>query len=92
MKCFRNIHIRISAMIAAVLLLVAGIPFGTAQAAPNSRAGIDLSRKGRLTITHLSVDDELMASIYTAKYPGIAFLCQGLQYASQLPTLAYAPE
>ena len=68
MNKLKNIYIRISAIIVAMMMTLLAIPMSAVNAAPNSRADIDLGRKGSLTITHLSVDEELMANVRSYIY------------------------
>ncbi len=58
----KNLLARISAVVAAALLTVS-LPCGTAFAKNTSRADIDMSKKGSLTVTHLSIDEELMENV-----------------------------
>ena len=63
----KNIFIRISAILAAAFL-TAMLPSGRADAAPVSRADIDMSRSGSLTVTYLSIDEELMENVPSHLY------------------------
>ena len=63
----KNVLIRISAIIAAVLLAMT-MPSGIVFAESPARASIDLSKKGSLTITHISVDNELMENVKSYIY------------------------
>ena len=63
----KNIYIRIAAMITAVFMALI-LPGETAFAASKSMAQIDMSRKGSLTVTHLSVDEELMGNVPSHLY------------------------
>jgi hypothetical protein len=58
----KNIFIRISAIMAAALLAIS-LPVSTVFAKNTSWANIDTSRKGSLTVTHISIDDELMENV-----------------------------
>ncbi|MBP3280661.1 MAG: Cna B-type domain-containing protein [Butyrivibrio sp.] len=63
----KNIYIRIAAVI-MTLFMVLILPGETAFAAPVSTANIDMSKKGSLTVAHLSVDEELMANVQSHLY------------------------
>ncbi|WP_197026860.1 Cna B-type domain-containing protein [Butyrivibrio sp. FCS014] len=68
MNKLKNIYIRISAIIVAVLMAIIAIPSQMVSAAPNTWASIDLGKKGSLTITHFSVDEELMENVRSYIY------------------------
>ena len=63
----KNIYIRIAAIITAVFMALI-LPGEKVCAAPLSIAKIDMSKKGSLTVTHLSADEELMASVPSHLY------------------------
>ena len=58
----KNIYIRIAAIITAVFMALI-LPGEMVFAAPVSMAKIDMSQKGSLTVTHLSVDEEQMGNV-----------------------------
>ena len=62
----KNIYIRIAAVLMAVFMVL--MCPGEAFAAPKATADIDTSKKGSLTVTHLSVDEELMAGVKSHIY------------------------
>ena len=68
MNKLKNIYIRISAIIVAAFVALTAIPMQAAIAAPNSRADIDLGRKGSLTISHTSADGDAMEGVTSHIY------------------------
>ena len=68
MNKLKDIYIRISAIIVAALVALTAVPMQAVYAAPDARADIDLSRKGSLTLTHTSVDGDVMEGVTSHIY------------------------
>jgi hypothetical protein len=75
-----NIFIRISVAIMGIMLATLATPSMSSMAAGN----IDVSRQGSLTVTHYSVDDELLKDVHSSIYR-IASVDEAGQYTKLSP-------